>query len=306
MKLTHVKGNTYVLEGWGMIPLYKLDDTHCILIDCGLTEEREKIEETLAENNLTLVGIIVSHAHGDHSGNCRYFQQMYHIPIAMPMGEAGLCYSLLTLKSYFYMSSPNSLLSASDMVLDVDCPITRRDGPFYFQGANFNIIHTPGHSPDHVAIVTPDDVCYAGDAVLTNPPFPSGRPLRFPFAVAVQPTLDSLEKLTGVNAAFYIVAHRGVFTDIAPVAEVYRNIILDVSSRLASLITAPMTESEVVYAVCEDFGFLSSKVGRANGSIRTLHTYLDFLVDRGDIMIVAHRGMRYFQPVPKHTPIEEK
>jgi hypothetical protein len=67
-----------------------------------------------------------------------------------------------------------------------------------------------------------------------------------------------------------------------------------------------MTESEVVYAVCEDFGFLSSKVGRANGSIRTLHTYLDFLVDRGDIMIVAHRGMRYFQPVPKHTPIEEK
>ena len=195
MKLTHVKGNTYVLEGWGMIPLYKLDDTHCILLDCGLTEERGKIEETLAENNLTLVGIIVSHAHGDHSGNCRYFQQMYHIPIAMPMGEAGLCYSLLTLKSYFYMSSPNSILSVSDMVLDVDCPISRRDGPFYFQGANFQIIHTPGHSPDHVAIVTPDDVCYAGDAVLTNPPFPSGRPLRFPFAVAVQPTLDSLEKL---------------------------------------------------------------------------------------------------------------
>ena len=64
MKLTHVKGNTYVLEGWGMIPLYKLDDTHCILLDCGLTEERGKIEETLAENNLTLVGIIVSHAHG--------------------------------------------------------------------------------------------------------------------------------------------------------------------------------------------------------------------------------------------------
>ena len=80
----------------------------------------------------------------------------------------------------------------------------------------------------------------------------------------------------------------------------------ELNRRLAALITSPMTESEIVYAVCEDFGFLSSRVGRATSSIRTLHTYLDFLVDRGDITIVAHRGMRYFQPTPKLPTPEKK
>jgi len=284
-----------------MIPLYKLDDTHCILLDCGLTEEREKIEETLAENNLTLMGIIVSHAHGDHSGNCRYFQQMYHIPIAMPMGEAALCYSLLTLKTYYYMHSPNTVLSNHhEMILDVDCPIYRKDGPFYFQGATFQIVHTPGHSPDHIAIITPDDVCYTGDAVLSE------RPLKFPYAIALQQTLDSLETLLALESSAYIVAHRGVFEDLTPVAESYRAIILDVAQHLSSLITSPMTDSEVAHAVCEDFSLLSARVNRATGALRTLHTYLDFLVDRGDIMIVAHRGMRYFQPTPKLPTPEKK
>ena len=35
MKLTQVKGNTYVFEGWEFIPLYKTDDSHCILLDTG-------------------------------------------------------------------------------------------------------------------------------------------------------------------------------------------------------------------------------------------------------------------------------
>ena len=36
MKLTQVKGNTYVLEGEELIPLYILDNGKCILLDTGL------------------------------------------------------------------------------------------------------------------------------------------------------------------------------------------------------------------------------------------------------------------------------
>ena len=301
LELTHVKGNTYVLEANQLIPLYKLDDKRCILLDCGLHSEREDIRATLKAHNLWLSGIIVSHAHGDHSVNCRYFQQKYNIPIAMPMGEAALCYSLLTLKTYYYMHSPNTVLTNHhEMILDVDIPIYRKDGPFYFQGATFQIVHTPGHSPDHIAIITPDDVCYTGDAVLSE------RPLKFPYAIALQPTLDSLEKLIALDSSFYIVSHRGVFDDLTPVAESYRNIILDVAEHLTSLITAPMTDSEVAHAVCEDFALLSARVNRATGALRTLYAYLDFLKDRGDITITAHRGMRYFQPAPKPDPSHEE
>ena len=45
MNLTQVKGNTWVLEGIQLIPLYKLDDRRCILLDTGLLEERPMPED---------------------------------------------------------------------------------------------------------------------------------------------------------------------------------------------------------------------------------------------------------------------
>jgi len=53
MKLTQVKGNTWVIEANELIPLYKLDDRRCVLLDTGLLEEREELESTLLEAGLT-------------------------------------------------------------------------------------------------------------------------------------------------------------------------------------------------------------------------------------------------------------
>ena len=60
MKLTQVKGNTWVLEGFELIPLYRLDNNKCILLDTGLEQEREDIENTLLEAGLTPAGILCS------------------------------------------------------------------------------------------------------------------------------------------------------------------------------------------------------------------------------------------------------
>ena len=40
MKLTQVKGSTWVLEANELIPLYLLDDRRCVLLDSGLAKER--------------------------------------------------------------------------------------------------------------------------------------------------------------------------------------------------------------------------------------------------------------------------
>ena len=45
MNLTQVKGNTWVIEANQLIPLYKLEDGRCVLLDSGLLEEREELEE---------------------------------------------------------------------------------------------------------------------------------------------------------------------------------------------------------------------------------------------------------------------
>ena len=43
MKLTQVRGNTWVLDSWELIPLYKLDDHRCVLLDTGTVEQREDL-----------------------------------------------------------------------------------------------------------------------------------------------------------------------------------------------------------------------------------------------------------------------
>ena len=47
MKLTQVKGSTWVIEANQLIPLYRLGEGRCVLLDTGLLEEREELEETL-------------------------------------------------------------------------------------------------------------------------------------------------------------------------------------------------------------------------------------------------------------------
>ena len=89
MELEQVKGNTWVLKSWELIPFYKLDDSHCILLDTGLNDQREDLEGSLREAGLTPVGVICSHAHIDHMGNVAYLKQTYGTQLAMSLGEAG-------------------------------------------------------------------------------------------------------------------------------------------------------------------------------------------------------------------------
>ena len=108
MKLSQVKGNTWVIEANQLIPLYKLGDGRCVLLDTGLFEEREELEETLLSNGLTPAGVLCSHAHVDHCANSGYFQKEYGAKIALTYPEAGMCASLLNLKCYFLtLSLPN-------------------------------------------------------------------------------------------------------------------------------------------------------------------------------------------------------
>ena len=131
MDITQVKGNTWVIVADELIPFYKLDDRRVILMDNGLVEERDDIEDTLLKNDLVPAGILCSHAHVDHCANSAYFQQKYHIPVALTAPEAGMCSSLLTLKCYFLTLPADEVARCSScMVHKPDVIIPDADGPF--------------------------------------------------------------------------------------------------------------------------------------------------------------------------------
>lgn len=295
MKLSQVKGGTWVAEGIELIPFYKLDDRRCILLDSGLVEEREELEEALLEAGLTPVGILCSHAHVDHCGNSGYFQEKYRIPVALTAPEAGMCSSLLTLKCYF-LTLPPSIVArdASCMIHTPDVIIPPTDGPFSFAGAEFTILHTPGHSSGHVCVITPDKVCYTADAMLSHDLLNA----KLPYNLSQSMAEASREKLRGLGCAAFIMAHRGVCSgeEADGLIDANRELFRRREEEILSLITHPMTFSEINQAACQHYQLFTQKPRRALRFERNIRFFVEYLLDEGKLEMVCHRGVTCYQP----------
>lgn len=300
MKLSQVKGNTWVAEGMELIPFYKLDEHRCILLDTGLLSEREELEGALLDQGLTPAGILCSHAHVDHCGNSGYFQQKYRIPVALTAPEAAMCQNVLTLKCYFLTLSPDTVERESAcMIHTPDVILPPEDGPFSFAGAEFTLIHTPGHSAGHVCTVTPDGVCYLADAVLSHALLGAKLPYNLSQAMA----MDSREKLRGLPYDTYIMAHHGVCTgeELPHLLDANQSLIRTRAEEIRALIPRPMTLSQIDAAVCAYYQLFTHKPNRALRFERNIRFFVEYLVDRGLLEVRCRGGVALYGPPSSQT-----
>lgn len=293
MNLTQVKGNTWVIEANQLIPLYKLDDKRCVLLDSGLLQDREDLEEALNRAGLAPAGILCSHAHVDHCANNGYFQEKYGVKIALTYPEAGMCASLLTLKCYFLTLSPETVRrEASCMVHQPDVIIPPGDGPFSFCGADFRIVHTPGHSAGHICTVTPDSVCYTADALLSRELLTA----KLPYNLSQQMALDSREKLRSLDCAAYIMAHRGICpgSEIGGLIDANQALVRRRAGEILSLVDRPMTASQIDEAACVRYQLLTRRPPRSLRFERNVRFFIEYLVDGGQLNEVCQNGTAYY------------
>ena len=299
MNLRQIKGNTWVLEGIEWIPLYKLDDRRCILLDTGVGQEQEELEQTLLAHDLVPVGILCSHADVDHGGNNRYFQEKYHIPVALTAKEAGMCAGLLNLKCYFLMLPPGMVeREASNLIHTPDVIIPEMDGPFSFCGVEFQVLQTPGHSAGHIAVTTPDGVCYAGDALLSREALGA----KLPYCLSHQIAIESREKMREVDADFFVMAHQGVCRreELQQLIDDNQALAQQRAGEILALISEPMNISQITRAVCGYFKLLTHKPSRALRFERNIRFFVEYLVDRGDLVLESDRGVTIYCPVQKN------
>ena len=251
MKLSQVKGNTWVAEGMELIPFYKLDGGRCILLDTGLLSEREELESALLEHGLTPAGVLCSHAHVDHCANSGYFQQKYRIPAALTAPEAAMCLNPLTLKCYFLTLSPDTVERESSCMLHTpDVILPSQDGPVSFAGAEFTIIHTPGHSAGHIC------------------------------------------------------THRGVCTpaELPGLIDENQSLIRARAEEIRSLITRPMTLSQIDAAVCACYQLFTHKPRRALRFERNIRFFVEYLADRGELAVPCRGGVAFYSQSQPAAP----
>ena len=294
MKLIQVKGNTYVLEGEELIPLYRVGEDKCILLDTGLLIERQDLEESLLSNGLTPIGILSSHAHVDHCANNGYLQEKYGIPVALTWQEAGMCSCAMTLKCYFLTLTPGIVERESIcMVHKPDVIVPAEDGPFEFAGVTFDIVHTPGHSSGHIAVITPDNVCYVGDAMLSR----DQQNAKLPYALHHAAAFESRSKLLTTHCDCYIMAHKGICTGADFPALVRDNdmLILRRAEEILNLVKRSMSFSEIDRAVCAYYQLLTRQPRRALRFERNVRFFVEYLADEGYLDMECVDGTVYYK-----------
>lgn len=296
MKVTQVKNNTYCIDtGLSYVPFYKINEKDIILMDSGFSDAREILESVFNKNNYNLKGIICSHGHPDHVANNQYFREKYNCTIAMPIYEAHICSSAMNLKAYYNNITLTEIQRRYGfMLFETDIYITDEQSEINFCGVNFKLIHTPGHSPSHICITTPDNVCYLADALISYELIESAK---IPFEFVLLEGLKSKDKLLSLDYDKYIVSHKGIYEDITNLVADNVQFYIHRAERTLELIQGKMTMDEIMKIASKCFNIRVSNVYKYDVIFRMLRIYVDYLCETGKIRPVIDDGFLKYEKI---------
>jgi glyoxylase-like metal-dependent hydrolase (beta-lactamase superfamily II) len=185
------------------------------------------------------------------------------------------------------------------MVHTPDIIIPQTDGAFSFLGAEFQILHTPGHSAGHICVVTPDNVCYAADALLSREMLNA----KLPYSLCHKQAIASREKLRGLSCDGYILAHRGVCAagEFETLIDENQALVERRAEEIFRLVSEPMTASQITEAVCAEYELFTKQPRRSVRFERNIRFFLDYLVDTRRLELVCRRGVTLYVPADACT-----
>jgi glyoxylase-like metal-dependent hydrolase (beta-lactamase superfamily II) len=290
MKMKQVQGNTYYIDtGMSYIPFYKVNDQEIIMLDSGWAEGEQKgIDELLEKNNLKVAGIICSHAHVDHIGNNTYLKNKYHCMIAMPAYEAFICSSMVNLKVYYSSQTLSDINEHyGHMVCKTDIMILDHQDQIDVCGIKFKILHTPGHSPAHICVITPDEVAYIGDALISYEVMAGAKT---PYAFILSEDLKSKKKLYDLKCSKYIVAHKGLYDDIAQLIKDNIDFYKSRAEGVYAVIEGAMPMEDIVRSAMKAFNIRAKSIYKYMVIERMLRSYVEYLNEVGMIELMMENG----------------
>jgi glyoxylase-like metal-dependent hydrolase (beta-lactamase superfamily II) len=132
------------------------DTRKAAVIDPG--DEADRILMTLADARLTVDAIINTHGHFDHVGANKRLKTVTQAPILIHRLDAPMLSQLAAHAAAWGMSAENS--PPPDRAIDQDDMIS-------VGHLTFTVIHTPGHTPGGVSLVT-DKAVFTGDTLFAG------------------------------------------------------------------------------------------------------------------------------------------
>lgn len=195
------------------IPVYFLNEREAVLLDSGYAEgDREVLDRLLEERNVRVRAVLGSHSHNDHNGSHAYFQKAHGAEVILRDIEAAIVsdFSLLTV-AYGPGTARELERELPWMLLRADRVFSALDTAVEVDGRSFGLIPLPGHTPGHTGIVTPDNVLYVGDAVLSRRILQAAK---LPSTTDWARDIESKRRLQSMCYPWYVLAHSGIYREI--------------------------------------------------------------------------------------------
>ena len=285
MELRHVLGRTWVAEAsTALLPIYRVTDADMILIDTGYAKlDRAGLTALIEDSGFHLRGIICSHAHFDHSGNVRYLQQRCGAKAAAHIIEAGISVNPDAYRAnYVALTYGKSREIFLEECFVADTIIGPEDDFLDFCGVRFGILQLPGHSAGHIGVVTPDNVAYVGDCLIDQQQIDSAK---LPTSMFIARDLQSKEFLRQTQYDAYILAHKSVVTDIAPLVDSNIAFIHRKAEELLSDLTDGMTFAQWISTFCQRENIRTKNELKFSIIERNFSNFVDWLTDEGRILV---------------------
>ena len=285
MELRHVLGRTWVAEAsTALLPIYRVTDTDIILIDTGYAKlDRAGLTALIEDRGFQLRGIICSHAHFDHSGNVRYLQQRCGAKAAAHIIEAGISVNPDAYRAnYVALTYGKSREFFLEECFVADTIIGPEDDFLDFCGVRFGILQLPGHSAGHIGVVTPDNVAYVGDCLIDQQQIDSAK---LPTSMFIARDLQSKEFLRRTQYDAYILAHKSVVTDIAPLVDSNIAFIHRKAEELLNDLTDGMTFAQWISTFCQRENIRTKNELKFSIIERNFSNFVDWLTDEGRILV---------------------
>lgn len=235
-----IKGSTFlIVTGKSVLPFYRLDDQRVILMDSGYPDEYEEISQVLDERDLQVAFLLTTHMHFDHVGNHRRFRAK-GAKILQSRFDAAVSENFTALGATFYTDTPDELREGYDfMIFGTDECFSQTDEWLTIEHAAFRILDLSGHAHSQTGFVTPDGVAYLGDALFSEFMLKDGGLI---FHHNWSAALESLEKIRKLDLDSYVLAHRGVYTDIHDLIDKNEAFLEKMSRTLLDLCDSWMTK----------------------------------------------------------------
>ncbi|MFD2369787.1 MBL fold metallo-hydrolase [Brevibacillus sp. GCM10020057] len=181
------------------------DEAGAVLVDTGIGGQLALIQSVLEQEGIpfdTLHTVIITHQDRDHIGSLPEIVAAREGSIQVLAHEAAVP----------YIAGEIPLLKSGTTVTPVKVDRVLQDGEILPIWGGIQVIHTPGHTPDHLSLYhLPSKTLIAGDALTAE----NGvlQPFNPVFTLDKATAVDSIAKLLSLDIATVIAYHGGVCTD---------------------------------------------------------------------------------------------